>query len=129
MSDFANVVWVMLSFFLFAAYIVVMLQIVVDLFRDPQLGGGAKALWILGLIFLPILTALVYIVSRGKGMAQRQRLASERARVEGEEYIRHVAGSTSVDQIARAKSLLDSGVITTDEFAAIKRGALAGATA
>jgi hypothetical protein len=124
-SNFWDIVWLILSTFVFVAYLLVLFQIVVDLFRDHELGGGFKALWIIGLIFLPVMTALVYIVARGRGMAERQRGAVQRAKTETEAYIRDVAGKSPADQIATAKTLLDAGTITQDEFARLKAKALA----
>jgi hypothetical protein len=124
-SNFWDIVWLILSTFVFVAYLLVLFQIVVDLFRDHELGGGFKALWIIGLIFLPVMTALVYIVARGRGMAERQRAAVQRAKTETEAYIRDVAGKSPADQIATAKTLLDAGTITQDEFARLKAKALA----
>lgn len=125
MSNFWDVVWLIFSTFLFVAYILIMFHIVIDLFRDTDLGGGFKALWIVGLIFLPVLTALVYIVARGGGMAQRQRAATQRAKADADAYIREVAGKSPADQIADAKKLLDGGTINQDEFARLKAKALA----
>ena len=65
MNNFWDNVLLMVSTFFFIAYLIILFQIVVDLFRDRELGGGAKVLWLLGLIFLPVLTALLYILSRG----------------------------------------------------------------
>jgi hypothetical protein len=87
--------------------------------------GGFKALWIIGLIFVPLLTALIYIVARGRGMAERQRTALQRAKSDTEAYIKGVAGKSPADQIADAKALLDAGTITADEFAKLKAKALA----
>src|SRR5512139_2880285 len=92
MSNFWDMVWLMISTFFFVAYLIVMFQIVVDLLRDPELGGGSKVLWALGLIFLPVLTALIYIVARGRGMAARQQASMQRARTDTEAYIKGVAG-------------------------------------
>jgi hypothetical protein len=125
MAEFWNILWVMISTFFFVAYLFVLFQIVVDLFRDAELSGFAKALWILGLIFVPVLTALIYIVARGSGMARRQRVAGERVRTEAEEYIRGVASKSPVDQISTAKVLLDSGTITHVEYERLKAKALA----
>ena len=125
MSNFWDIVWLMLSTFVFVAYLFVLLQIVLDLFRDHELGGGFKALWIIGLIFLPVMTALVYIVARGRGMAERQRAAMQRAKSDTDAYIRDVAGKSPADQIAQAKTLLDAGTINADEFARLKAKALA----
>ena len=77
MSNFWDIVWLILSTFVFIAYLLIPFQIVADLFRDPDLGGGSKALWLIGLIFVPMFTALVYVVARGNGMAIRQRAAIE----------------------------------------------------
>jgi Phospholipase_D-nuclease N-terminal len=124
-SNFWDIVWLILSTFVFVAYLLVLFQIVIDLFRDHELGGGFKALWIIGLIFLPVMTALVYIVARGRGMAERQRAAMQRARSDTDAYIRDVAGKSPADQIASAKTLLDAGTINQDEFARLKAKALA----
>jgi Short C-terminal domain/Phospholipase_D-nuclease N-terminal len=124
-SNFWDIVWLILSSFVFVAYLLVLFQIIVDLFRDHELGGGFKALWIIGLLFLPVLTALLYIVARGRGMAARGRAAAERAKSDTDAYIRSVAGRSPAEQIADAKALLDAGTISQDEFARLKAKALA----
>jgi hypothetical protein len=124
-SNFWDIVWLILSTFVFVAYLLVLFQILIDLFRDHELGGGFKALWIIGLIFLPVMTALVYIVARGRGMAERQRAAVQRAKSDADAYIKEVAGKSPADQIADAKKLLDAGTINADEFARLKAKALA----
>jgi hypothetical protein len=125
MSNFWDTVWLILMTFVLVAYLLVLFQIIVDLFRDKNLGGFSKAIWFLGLIFVPFLTALVYIIFRGRGMSERQLAAAHEARAETDAYIRTVAGSKSAtEQIAEAKSLLDSGAITADEFARLKAKAL-----
>lgn len=123
-NNFSNALYFLLSAFLFVAYLFVLFQIVTDLFRDQNLSGGKKALWIIGLLFIPLLTALIYVVARGRGMAARQRVAAQRAENATESYIRDVAGRSSVDEIARARTLLDQGTITPDEFAVLKQRAL-----
>ena len=125
MSNFWDLIWLIVSTFFFIAYLMVMFQIVADMFRDPDLGGGSKALWIIGLIVLPVLTALLYIVSRGRGMAERQQALVQKARSDTDNYIRGVAGKSPADQIADAKALLDAGTINADEFARLKAKALA----
>jgi hypothetical protein len=125
MSNFWDLVWLIFSSFIFISYLLILFQIVVDLFRDPDLGGGARAIWIIGLIFLPFFTAIVYVLSRGKTMSERQRASVQKARSETENYIREVAGKSPADQIATAKSLLDAGTITQDEYAKLKAKALA----
>jgi hypothetical protein len=124
MSNFWDSVWLIFSAFLFVAYLFVMFQVVTDLFRDDSVSGFGKAAWIVGLIFLPMLTALVYIISRGKGMAERQRAALQRAKSDTDAYIRQVAGKSPAEQIADAKALLDAGTVTPEEFQRLKAKAL-----
>ncbi len=115
--------------FVFFAYLMVLFSIIGDLFRDSKLNGWLKAIWIIFLIFLPFITALVYLIARGNGMTKRSmEQASEMQKAQAE-YIRQTAGTAApasgVDDIAKAKSLLDSGAITQAEFDAIKAKALA----
>ena len=125
MSNFWDTVLLMVSTFFFIAYLIVLFQVVVDLFRDSEMGGGAKVIWLIGLIFLPVLTALLYILARGGGMAERQRAALRSAKEDTDAYIREVAAKSPADQIADAKKLLDAGTISSDEFARLKAKALA----
>jgi hypothetical protein len=124
MSNFWDTVWLMISTFFFVAYLIIMFQIVVDLFRDDELGGGSKVLWVIGLIFLPVLTAVVYIIARGKDMTARQRASMQRAKSDTEAYIKGVAGRSPAADIAEAKALLDAGTISQAEFDKLKAKAL-----
>jgi hypothetical protein len=124
MANFWDLLLLIASTFVFIAYLFVLFNIVTDIFRDTELGGGVKALWIIGLLFVPAL-ALLYILVRGRGMADRQQAAVKRARSEAEAYIREVSGKSPADQIATAKSLLDTGTINQEEFARLKAKALA----
>jgi len=124
-SYFWDAVWLMLSTFFFVAYLFILFHILVDLFRDSEVGGFAKALWMVALVFVPMLTALIYVVARGGGMADRQRAALQKAKSDADAYIRTVAGKSPAEQIADAKALLDAGTINADEFAKLKAKALA----
>jgi Short C-terminal domain/Phospholipase_D-nuclease N-terminal len=124
MSNFWDLIWLMVSGFLFVSYLIIMFQIVVDLFRDTELGGGSKVLWIAGLVLVPVLTAIIYILARGRGMADRQQALVQRTKTETEAYIKGVAGTSPASQIAEAKALLDAGTISQDEFAKLKAKAL-----
>jgi hypothetical protein len=127
MNSFWDFLWLLVWSYIFIAYLVLLFHIFADIFRDRELGGFAKALWSIGLIFLPFLMALVYLIARGKGMAERQVGAARQAQAQTEEYIKSVAGTpnTGADQIASAKSLLDNGAITQVEFERLKEKALA----
>ncbi|OJV81546.1 MAG: hypothetical protein BGO37_06315 [Cellulomonas sp. 73-92] len=120
-----QVFWLMVEAFFFVAYLVILFQIVGDLFRDRQLSGGGKALWLLLLLVLPWLGALIYLVARGRGMTQRAQATFAERRAEADEYIRTTAGTSPAQEIAAAQQLLSSGAITPDEFARLKAKALA----
>ena len=125
--DFWSFFWLLVWSFCFVAYLMILFHIFGDLFRDKELGGFAKVLWVVVLFVLPFLAALIYLVVRGHGMAEREMEGKQRQVAAQEEYIRSVAApqsATGVDQLAQAKSLLDSGLITADDFAQIKQKAL-----
>jgi predicted ferric reductase len=124
MSNFWDLVWLIFSTFMFVAYLIILFHIVVDMFRDADLGGWAKVCWLIGLIFLPMLTAIVYILARGNGMAARAQASMQRAKTETDAYIKGVAGRSPSAEIAEAKALLDAGTITQEEFAKLKAKAL-----
>ena len=104
------------------AYLVVLVQVLGDLLRDRELSGWWKAVWVVFLIVVPALTALVYLVVRGRGMAERGDAAAARAR---EAYLGVSSGQAPVDQIATARTLLDSGAIDEAEYRTLKERALA----
>ena len=124
-GSFFDAVMLIIPTLVLVTYLIVLFQIVVDLFRDTELGGGSKVLWMIGLIVLPILTAVIYIFARGGGMADRQRASLQRAKSDTDAYIRQVAGKSPAEQIADAKALLDAGTINADEFAKLKAKACA----
>jgi hypothetical protein len=125
-STFWEFMWLILISFFLLAYLTVMFRIVVDLFRDDSVGGFAKAVWIIALFVFPLLTALIYVVARGRGMAERQHAEDRQFRADQEAYIRDIAGNTPADQIARARRLLQDGAITESEFDQLKAQALGG---
>ena len=124
--SFWDFFWLLIWSYIFVAYLVVLFRIIADVFRDRELGGFAKALWMIALIFVPVLTALIYLIARGRGMAERQAGAARQAQAETEQYIQSVASTpSSADQIASAKALRDDGTITQDEYERLKAKALA----
>jgi hypothetical protein len=123
--SFWEVVWFIFISYAFFAYLMLLFRIVADLFRDKQTSGVAKAVWMVALIFLPFLSAFVYVIARGSGMAERSMEAGERAQQQQDDYIREVAGRTnSADQIAQARALLDAGQISQGEYESLKAEAL-----
>jgi predicted ferric reductase len=118
--------WLLVWSFFFVMYLMILFHIIGDLFRDRELSGWWKALWVIALIIFPFLTALIYLIARGRGMAERQAGEMQRAQEATDSYIQQVAGrSNPTDQIATAKNLLDQGTITQTEFDRLKASALA----
>jgi hypothetical protein len=124
-DDFMDFFWLTITFFLLMAYLVVLFQILTDLFRDREVSGWFKAIWVLFLVIFPLLTSLIYLIARGKGMAERNISAAQAAQADADAYIRSVAttGSPS-EEIAKAKALHDSGAISQEEYDALKAKAL-----
>ncbi|MHA7306475.1 hypothetical protein ACX80E_14735 [Arthrobacter sp. TMN-49] len=123
--NFLETLWSIIIFFLFLSYLVLLFQIVADLFRDSALKGWAKAIWIFFLVVTPFITALIYIIVRGGGMTERSIASLNQAQQETEEYVRRVAHTQSpAEQIAAAKALLDAGAVTAEEYAQLKAKAL-----
>ena len=111
--------------FVFIAYLMVLFSIIGDLFRDHKMSGWAKAAWIFFLIIGFWITALIYLIVRGGGMAGRQQAAMQEAQAQADAYIKQVAGTSHADEIAKAQALKDSGALTAAEFTALKKKILA----
>ena len=127
MNDFWDFFWLLVWSFFFVAYLMMLFHIFTDLFRDKELGGFAKVVWVIALFIFPLLAALIYVIVRGQGMAERAMAQNRQYMAEQQEYIRNVAGTssaTSVEQLSQAKSLLDNGAISPDEYAQLKAKAL-----
>lgn len=123
--SFWDVVWFIFISFAFVAYLMVLFSILSDLFRDRDTSGWVKAVWVVCLIFFPFITALVYLIARGKGMTERSMRSAEQAKAQQDAYIRDVAAkATPADQIAQARAMLDAGTITQTEYERLKEKAL-----
>jgi uncharacterized membrane protein len=120
-NSFWGIVWFFFWTFAFIAYLFALFATIADLFRDHKLNGWFKAIWIIFLVFVPFITVLVYMIARGRGMAERSDRAERRADVAAQQYIRDAAGTQSAaDEIAKAKALLDAGTITPAEYQTLK---------
>jgi len=125
-DDNGSFLLALFEFFLFFAWIMCLFWVFGDIFRSRDIGGGAKTLWMLFVILIPWLGILVYVLVRGHGMQERQMEQMKDAQKAQAAYIQSVAGSgNAADQIASAKSLLDSGAITQAEYDQMKAKALA----
>ena len=116
--------WLMMSFLLYVSYLVVLFLIVKDIFADSTRPGWSKAAWVVVLIFLPVLGGLAYLIAFGQSMSLRQAARHDVANEDSDDYVRRTAGTNPTEQIAQAKTLLDDGALTADEFAAVKERVL-----
>ena len=121
--SFGEFLWSLLIIFFMIVFFVILFHVLIDLFRSHDLSGWAKALWVLFIIILPFLGLLVYLIVRGEGMRSRDIAAAQDSQQQFDSYVKSVAGGPA-NEIAQAKSLLDSGAISQEEFDAIKAKAL-----
>jgi len=119
---FWDLFWFLLVAVYVVSYVFVLIFVISDLFRDDSVGGWGKAAWIFFLIFFPVLTALVYLIVRGSGIAARAN--AHRARPQEDDGYRPAASASPSADIAQAKALLDEGTISQGEFEALKSKAL-----
>ena len=128
-NDNGSFLLALFEFFLFFAWFMCLFWVFGDIFRSSDLGGGAKTVWVIFVIIVPWLGILVYLIARGGGMQKRQLEQAQAMRAAQDQYIQSVAGSSTsksaTEEIASAKSLLDSGAISQAEFDALKAKALA----
>ncbi len=118
--------WTMLLFFGFVVWIWLLIVVFGDIFRSHDIGGFAKAMWVLLVIFLPLIGVLIYLIARGGKMQDRAARDARQQRQEFDTYVQDVAGSgtSSADEVAKLAQLRDEGVITEPEFEAQKAKAL-----
>ena len=125
-ETFWQVVWTMFIFFLWVIWIWLLILVFMDIFRNRQSSGWAKAGWCIFVILLPFLGVFVYLIAESKGMAERRQQDMRAAQADFDAQVRAAAGqSDPASQIANAKKLLDTGAITQAEFDQLKQKALA----
>ena len=126
MDTFGDILLTTIWIFFLFAYLMLLFFILTDLFRDHNLSGWWKAVWVVALIFFPLITALVYLIARGSGMQERSAQEAKKMQDAQDAYIRTVAAPQDpADQITQAKKLLDDGTIDQADFDKIKAKALA----
>jgi predicted PurR-regulated permease PerM len=124
-TTFLTFLWSLIVIFFMVVYFLILFSIIVDVFRRHDIGGGKKAVWLLFILFFPLLGLLSYVIVNGHGIAQRQAKDVQKSQAEYDDYVRSVAGGGGAEQIAKAKELLDAGTITPAEFDQLKAKALA----
>src|SRR3954452_6148676 len=129
-SDFGTgqVFLSMLWFFLFFIWIWLLIVVFSDIFRSHDLGGVAKAIWVIAIIILPYLGVLVYLIARGHKMAEHAQQAALAQDAAAKQYIQQAAGTTksTAEEIAHLNDLKNQGVLNDTEFEAAKAKALNG---
>ena len=109
----------MLYFFLFIIWIWLLIMVFIDIFRSHDMGGGAKALWVLFIIILPFLGVLVYLIARGGKMHERAAQEAASQQKAFDQYVRETAGTpgaSTADQLSKLADLKSQGVLSDAEF-------------
>jgi hypothetical protein len=122
---FMDVLWSMIIFFFWVIWIWIVITVLIDVFRRHDIGGWAKAAWVIFVVILPWLGVLVYLIAQHDGMRERSVKQAQAQRREFDDYVRETAAGGSAADIAKAKELLDAGAITQQEFETLKAKALA----
>ncbi|MGD9735663.1 MAG: SHOCT domain-containing protein [Solirubrobacterales bacterium] len=123
--SFGELLLVALEIFFFVIWIWILITILTDLFRDHETSGWAKAIWVLFLVFIPFLTALVYLIVRGSGMRDRTIKAQADAKKHFDEYVREQAHTTPADELHKLNELKEKGALSDEEFQKAKGKLLA----
>lgn len=112
--------WIVFVSFLFISVLIMLFNVIIDLFRDKELGGFAKFIWIVVLLFLPLIGLLVYVIARGDGMAKRQVAAQVEAQQSFDSYVRDVAGGGAASELEKAAAMHAAGQLSDEEYANLK---------
>jgi putative oligomerization/nucleic acid binding protein/phospholipase D-like protein len=124
--SFGEILLVALEVFFFVIWIWILITILSDLFRDHELSGWGKAAWVLFLVFIPFLTALIYLIARGDGMRDRTIKAQADAKKHFDEYVQQQAHAGSpADELHKLAELKDKGALSQQEFDQAKAKLLA----
>jgi Short C-terminal domain/Phospholipase_D-nuclease N-terminal len=123
--DLGEALLLALEIFFFVIWIWILITILSDLFRDHQLSGWAKAAWVLFLVFIPFITALIYLIARGEGMRERAIRAQADAKQHMDAYIREQAHVSPADELHKLQELKEKGALSPEEFDRAKAKLLA----
>jgi hypothetical protein len=122
-----SVFWTIVEVFLWVLWFWILIMVLIDLFRSPDMSGFAKAMWFLFVLFIPLIGVLAYLIIRGSSMHERARQQARRQDEEFRSYVQEAAGPTSsADELTKLAGLRDHGVITSEEFEREKSKILTG---
>jgi hypothetical protein len=114
--SFGEALLIVLEIFFFVIWIWILFTIITDLFRDHEMSGWGKAVWVFFLIFVPFITALIYLIARGSGMRDRTIKAQADAKKHFDEYVRETAQTSPADELHKLNDLKEKGAISNEEF-------------
>ena len=123
--SFGELLLLVAEIFIFVVWIWILFTIITDLFRDHEMSGWAKGLWILFLVFIPYLTGLIYLIARGSGMRDRAIKAQTDAKAHFDEYVREQAHASPADELHKLNDLREKGALSQEEFDQAKTKLLA----
>jgi hypothetical protein len=118
--NFGELLLLVFEIFAFMIWFWILFVIISDLFRDHELSGWWKAVWVLFLIFIPFVTGLIYLIVRGRGMAERSAKSQGEAKQEFDTYVREQAHASPADELVKLQGLREKGALTDVEFESAK---------
>jgi Phospholipase_D-nuclease N-terminal/Short C-terminal domain len=123
--SFGELLLIVLEIFFFVIWIWILFTIITDIFRDHEMSGWGKAAWIFFLIFVPFITALIYLIARGDGMRDRTIKAQADAKKHFDDYVRQQAHTSPADELHKLNELKEKGALSAEEFEQAKAKLLA----
>lgn len=114
--SFGEALLVVLEFFLLFAWIWILISVIIDLFRDHELSGVAKAVWVFFLVFVPMIGVLIYLIVRGGGMRDRALKEQADTKKHFDEYVREQAHTSPADELHKLNELKEKGALSPQEF-------------
>jgi hypothetical protein len=124
---FGDILLTVFEIFLFVVWVWILFTIITDLFRNHDMSGWLKALWLVVLVFIPYLTALIYLIVYGSDMRERQLRAQAEAKHEADHYIRAAAKTSPADELHKLHELVEKGALTEAEYDRAKQKLLPSA--
>jgi hypothetical protein len=113
---FGDILLLVFEMFLFVVWVWILFTIIADLFRNHDMSGWLKGVWIILLIFIPYVTALIYLIVYGSAMRERQLRAGAEARHQADDYIRAAAQTSPADELHKLHELVEKGALTEAEY-------------
>ena len=114
--SFGDLLLLVFEMFLFVVWIWILFTIISDLFRNHDMSGLLKGVWIILLIFIPYITALIYLIVYGNDMRERTLRAQAEAKHAADDYIRSAANVSPADELHKLHELVEKGALTDAEY-------------